>query len=361
MDVRTPPEPDPRDGVWFEPPDDVPGGAYGPGPELDPADAWHGSAGPVPQTFPTESFVFGSGRGGNRGVRALLAIGLVLVVVAGTLVFWFSRSGSGGVALALDMTTGQTMGYAMTISMHGNVSAGGRSQAVTAQVAGDIGWKVLSVDADGTATVALHLTKLTAQSGSKSAKLKAVTTTVKISNDGRLLSGTDLSAFGPARTGVPGGSQFMPILPDHPVKPGDSWSQGYEQASGLGYGTVSIHATGTLVKFESEGGHQVAVVQTTETIPIHLTIDVAKLAKQLKLDASNIPASAKIAYSGSVNVETYSWVDTATKQLRKSSSLAKFDLDMAFQGFGAAVPEGSVVSFDGSFAMALTAKAASGS
>ena len=130
------------------------------------------------------------------------------------------------------------MGYAMTISMHGNVSVAGQSQAVRRagrrhrRLEGRVGGR--GRDGDRRA----DLTKLTARGGSKTAKLKSVTTTVKISNDGRMLSGTDLSAFGPARTGVPGGSQFMPILPDHPVKPGDSWSQGYEQASGLGYGTV---------------------------------------------------------------------------------------------------------------------------
>jgi hypothetical protein len=145
----------------------------------------------------------------------------------------------------------------------------------------------------------------------------------------------------------------MPILPDHAVKPGDSWSEGYQQTSDLGYAPVDIQATGTLIRFETDGGHRVAVVQTTENIPVHMTVQMSDVAKAMNLP--NVPAAAKVAYSGNVNVQTYSWLDTTTSQLLKSSSDAKFDLTMVFSGFGPPALEGASISFDGTLSTSLAA------
>src|SRR5438874_4383160 len=106
MKETTPPPTDPKDRVWFEPPGDTPPAAYGP-PELGPG-PWPGTspttgprssaAGPLPQGFPTEDFVFnpgGDGLGfglGGGTLRTILAIVVVLALAGGGLVFWFSRS-----------------------------------------------------------------------------------------------------------------------------------------------------------------------------------------------------------------------------------------------------------------------------
>jgi hypothetical protein len=359
MTTRTPPPgPDPSDHVWFDPPDDIAGdfGPTGTGPASGPASGPAGdvrtAAAPVPQALPGEQFAFGKPYTGKGG-RALVTIGVVMALIAGLLFFWFSRSGGGGVALALDMSKGQSMAYSMSLSMNGTLSVEGQSEPVAANVDGHLGWKVVSVDADGTATVAMHLTKLSARAGSKTVKLKATTVTVKISHDGRLLSGTDLSVLGRSQSGLPGGSQFMPILPDHAVKPGDSWSEGYQQTSDLGYAPIDIQATGTLIKFETDDGHRVAVVQTTENIPVHMTVQMSEVAKAMNLP--NVPPSAKVTYSGNVNVQSYAWLDTTTSRVLKSNSNAKFDLTMVFSGFGQGVPEGASVSFNGTLSMSLAA------
>jgi hypothetical protein len=335
--------------VWFDPPDDI-AGDFGPGPGPGPAGDVRSPAPPVPQALPGEAFAFGKPHTA-RGGRTLLTIGVLVALVAGFVFFWFSRSSGAGVALALDMSKGQSMSYLMSLHLDGTLSVDGQSQQIAATVDGRIGWKVVSVDADGTATVAMHLTKVVAGIGTKTVKLKATTVAVKVSHDGRLLSGTDLSVFGHSQSGLPGGSQFMPILPDHPVKPGDSWSEGYQQASDLGYAPIEIQATGTLIRFETDSGHRVAVVQTTENIPIHMTVQMSEVAKALNLP--NVPASAKINYSGSVNVQAYSWLDTTTRQVLKSNSNAKFDLTMVFNGFGPGVPDGTSISYDGTLQMTL--------
>ncbi len=376
MKESTPPPTDPKDRVWFAPPGDTPPASFGPSfgrPELGPGSApgigpaasgpRGGAPGPVPQMLPTEDFVFnpgGKGLGfgmGDGPLRTILSILVVLAVIGGGLVFWFARSGGGGVALALEMPSGQRIGYTMTMSMQGTISIGNGSQPVDVSAKGRIGWTVLSVDSDGVATVELRFDQMSVAAGGKSVKTKPTTVTVKISKDGRLLSGTDLSVFGREPSGLPGGSQFVPILPDHPVKPGDSWSEGYEQTNDLGYGSISISATGTLVNFEKDGGHKVAVVQTVETIPIHMTVDLSEVANRFHI--GGIPAGSKITYSGSVNVQEYSWVDTVSKQLLKSTSDARFQLDMTFEGFGHGIPDGANVTFDGSMDMSITQEGAS--
>src|SRR5207249_2041614 len=98
-------------------------------------------------------------------------------------------------------------------------------------------------------------------------------------------------------------------------------------------------------------------VQTTEAIPIHMTVDLAEVAKAFHV--GGVPTKAKITYSGTVNVEEFSWVDTVSRQLLKSTSEAKFHLDATAEGFGDGLPDGTNVSFDGSFGMTLTQTGAS--
>jgi hypothetical protein len=347
MDRSTPPSVDPQDRVWFDPPADSVPGSYG---SVDQFDTIAGG----PTSLPAGTFVFGPGGspGGSRLVRTLLSVGLVVLLVAGGLVFWFSRSGGGGVALAIEMPAGQQLDYLMTMSMQGTVSAGGATQPVDVGMSGRVGWHVVSVDADGVATVELKLSKLTVNAAGHREKTKNVTVTIEVSRDGRITSGTDLGVLSGQNGGLPGGTQFMPILPDHPVKPGETWSQGYEQHMNLGYGSLNISATGTLVHFETDAGHKVAVVQTTERIPVHMTVDLDQVAKAFHI--AGMPSGAKISYSGSVNVQEYSWVDTVTKALLKSTSESRFHLDMSFEGFGNDLPNGTNLTFDGSLAMTLS-------
>jgi hypothetical protein len=312
---------------------------------------------------PSDSFAYGSGDDGSglHGMaRKLLAVGIVVLLIAGTMVFWFARNGGAGVALAVDLHRGQTTGYLMNMTMDATITVAGQSESFSGSVNAKVGWKVLSVDADGVATVRLTVSNMSGSVDGRSVKEKdPVSVKVKISRDGRILSGTDLSALTGENQSLPGGSQFMPVLPDHPVKPGDSWSEAYEQANPFGTGTIGISATGRLVNFETDGGHRVAVIQNKEKVPLDLTIDMADLAKQFHL--SGVPSGVKITYAGSIDVTGYSWVDTVTKEMLKSTSDARFHLDMSFEGAGPQIPNGSTVTFDGSMGLAMTqARAPSG-
>src|SRR5205807_948038 len=147
MDQTNVPPPISSGHDWFEPPTS----AFPPG--MDPPPA-------PPALFPVEeTFVFGSGRGGGGFGRIALTILLILALTAGGVVFWFSRSGGGGVALALEMPRGQSIGYLMNVTMQGTVSGEGQSEQVSASVSARAAWKVQSVDADGVSTVELRIWK----------------------------------------------------------------------------------------------------------------------------------------------------------------------------------------------------------
>jgi hypothetical protein len=302
-------------------------------------------------TLPNESFVFGAGaRGGPSLGRTLLTIGSVIALAAGALVFWFSRAGGGGVALAIEMHAGPPVAYVMALTMNGTLSIAGNSQDVTGGLDARVSWRVTSVDPDGIAEVQLTMSKISAHSEGKTSKIAGpITVEVKIAPDGRILSGTDLSALGDFAGGLPGGSQFVPVLPDHPVKPGDTWSMGYRQTNTVGYGSVDISATGTLVDVSSTDGRKIATVQTHETVPVNVTFDLAKLARAFGEDG--VPAGAKMTYSGQIDVIEYSWVDVDAKQLIKSSADSRFHLDMTAEGLGPSIPNGTTLTFDGSMGL----------
>src|SRR5439155_12558169 len=179
------------------------------------------------------------------------------------------------------------------------------------------------------------------------------TVQARIASDGRMVSGSELTLGGSGAAGLPGTSEFTPILPDHAVKPGDSWSRTYEQANPFGEGTLHVSVSGSLVSVEpDDSGHDVALIKTSATVPLDLTIDAAKVADSM--DLGRMPAKTKIAFSGSIDATGFSWVDVPTQQLLKSTTDAHFHLKMTIRGAEPDVPDGTVISIDGSVQMGLT-------
>ena len=92
------------------------------------------------------------------------------------------------------------------------------------------------------------------------------------------------------------------------------------------------------------------MVVTTTNVPFDgLTIDFDKLA-----GVSDVPKGAKIVYSGSMTVQSMSWVDTVTKQMDKGSMHTDFHLGLTVSGLGSEVPDGTMVKFEGTMTMQLT-------
>src|SRR5439155_17536878 len=147
--------------------------------------------------------------------------------------FFLNRSNStGGTALALTLSRGQTYGYHMDMSFNGTIKVADRAAPVTMQFAEDFTWKVESVDASGVATVTMTVASLASTiNGERSPAEGPLTVEVRVAKDGRILTAGNLAITGVSNNteAFPGTDQFLPLLPDHPVKPGDAWDKTFDQ------------------------------------------------------------------------------------------------------------------------------------
>src|SRR5690348_4942623 len=95
---------------------------------------------------------------------------------------------------------------------------------------------VKSVDPSGTADLSVVISDISIKMSMNGTTNTTTTKTggtidMKVAKDGRVLS-VNGNAFGsstplPGMTGTQGGVVSV-ILPDHPVKPGDKWTKGYD-------------------------------------------------------------------------------------------------------------------------------------
>lgn len=92
---------------------------------------------------------------------------------------------------------------------------------------------------------------------------------IRITSDGRVLNVKNGMRYGsgsPAGLGVGRGSGLISaVLPDRPVKPGDTWERKYDQLNPFGSGAIHITAKSTYLRDEWFAGVNAAVVETAST------------------------------------------------------------------------------------------------
>jgi hypothetical protein len=262
-------------------------------------------------------------------------------------------------ALTLSLTRGQSYSFHMTMAMSGTVAVGSQKQPIDLTTTGDLSWRVLSVDPAGVATVKMTLSNMTAGSGGKSASAGMDRSfNVRMTRDGRILSGGGVGNLaGGSTAGVPGMDQFTPLLPDHPVKPGDTWTKDFDQANPFGKGSFHYQSRDTLLRYEQVGGKQAAVIQSAIDLPLDISFDLAKLAALAGDAGAGLPARGRIVYGGDVSITQTAWLSTAQKSLLRATLAARFDMSMRFEGgsVGAPMPSGEL-AFAGTMTMDLTAR-----
>lgn len=283
----------------------------------------------------------------RRGM-VLGAVVVVVALVAGFLGWQFTR-GSGDIALALGFTKGQSQNWRMQMTFTGTIDApdgqgGTTSQPMDMDMTMDMGWKVTDVAADGTATIEISASAMSGSvNGSDLGDLGAPTTmTMKIAKDGTIVedSGLGLSSLsGTGGAGLPGmGSQLTPILPDHPVSPGDTWNKDYSQELPYGMGTMSIQTRNRFARYEDVDGVEAAVIQSDITLPLDMTIDLGEMLAAMAENNPDLAAGAgevqgvTIDYGGSMTMHMTSWIASDEQRLLKSDSTGTFDISMAFSG-----------------------------
>jgi hypothetical protein len=114
---------------------------------------------------------------------------------------------------------------------------------------------------------------------------------MRIARDGRILSsgGVALGSEDGTGTAFPGTDQFMPILPDEKVPPGDTWAKSYTTRFPLGEGAIRYTTENELLRYESLNGVRSAIIQSDIKIPVDLSIDPRKFFLAAGVGESEIP------------------------------------------------------------------------
>ncbi len=369
---RTPPvPPPPPDAPVFSsvlgptppPVPPVPPVPPGPGPVDDRASA----ASPV-RTMDSTSWSFGGGTAsrssvgsrsfhvpslrmpkhseGAKATRRPVAIGLVVLLVAGA-AYWFLSRGPDSKAMAMSFYQGQTVSYHLAMNFDGHLTVAGQAVPLSLSVDGTVAWHVDSVDPSGTATIeASELGMKVTTNGKPEGSSPAETTTIRIAKDGRILQAGDLGFANGGTSSptllFPGSDQYTPLLPSGKVKPGDSWTKSFAQAFPFGTGDLRYNAEITYVRDDIVGGKRTAVLTSTISFPTTFTLDLRKLM-QLSgdtADAKSIPArfDPQIRYSGGGSETQTASFDPKAGELLRSSENGHFDIGMTLLGF----PKGTI-------------------
>ena len=304
----------------------------------------------------------------RRGVT-VVAVAVVLAVVAGLVAFAITRSDTAEAQpLALSFTQGQERTYDVHQTMDANISSPlFGDQALSMDVTQVIGWKVVSVDDAGTATIEVTVSDMSGTlNGTEVPSTPPPPIEIQIASDGRVLSAGGLSLGGAAETqgfGFPGMGQLTPILPDDgdAVSVGDTWVKEFSQDFPFGDGTIDFSATSTYVRNETVNGRDAAVIETEMTVPIDMTLDLAELLDALGPEITGATGAAgldqldegSIAYLGRGTVTQTSFVDLDAQELLKTQSSGRFDISMTFEGIPGLAEGSGEMNFAGSFTQGL--------
>lgn len=199
--------------------------------------------------------------------------------------------------------------------------------------------KVNSVDKSGVADVTITLTNLSTKSTvngtTTTTSTASQTVNVKIGPDGRIVS-VNGSAIGSST--LPGISStdsgfVSAILPDKPVKPGDTWSKSFDESSPAGStGTFHVMSDSKYLKDQTVGNVSTAVVESMINANLDLKLDMSSLGGGSAGGAALFPTGGpeSLALSGTVTSDVTSYIDTGARRIVKSHSTGSIDATLNF-------------------------------
>lgn len=260
--------------------------------------------------------------------------------------------------LSLAFKPGDTFKYHFHSTTRQTATTSGMTIPVTIETTADEAVKVESMTASGNAQLGITLSKLTVKSSmggvtNTTTDTGGSTIEVELAPDGRLVSvgGSAIAASSPllAFTSIGSGLFVAAILPDHAVKPGDTWTKDYDQTTPGDDGAIHIATKSTYLRDESVNGVDSAVVETRSTGT--LAVDTSKSSAQ----HGGMPG---ISIKGTFETDVTTWVDPNGRRILKSHSTAKDDATVSLPPSPAppapSSPVTSPPAFAGSFAGPIT-------
>jgi hypothetical protein len=322
---------------------------------------------PPPSPVASETWAAGTPEPARRRPRGLLVGALVaaLALLAGFVAFTtLGGRGSSAAArpLALSFTPGDRETYRLHLTMDGTIGAGELlgEMPLEMDMTEVLTWEVTDVDEDGVATIRVTVQEVSGtvngvEVPADPSHMPAFD--MRIAPDGRVLEAGGLSFAGAdvaSGASFPGMGQMTPLLPDHPVAPGDRWTTSFSQDNPFGEGEISYEATSTFEREEELDGVRVAVIRTEMTAPMDLTISFEELLAAMGEDAgaeAEQLRGVEIAYGGKGSIAQRAWVDLQAERALKVASSGTFDMTMTFHGLDAF--EGQEITFRGAFTQEL--------
>jgi len=239
--------------------------------------------------------------------------------------------------LKLAYKQGDIRTFAAHVVLNETIDLGSVSEPLKVDTTATETETVQSVGGDGVADVTVTLTGVTSkvsaagQTSTTSPTLPAIE--MKIAPDGRVLSANGLSFSGGSPFGSVGSNTSeSAVLPDNPVKPGDTWTKTYDRANPIGSGTVHVIASSKYLRNEKVNGVQTAVINTKGTTPLDISIELAKYGQLTgsQLTALTSLGISGMTISGSDASDTTTWLDASAQRVQKTSVKVTIDATFAF-------------------------------
>jgi hypothetical protein len=250
-------------------------------------------------------------------------------------------------SISLAYKTGDTFKYGFHAVMKYTIAAAGMSVPLDMDLGAKQTVTVKSVDSSGTADMSVDINNVSIKMSMNGTTNTTTTNTggtidMKVAKDGRVLS-VNGNAFGtsttlPGMTGTQGGV-VSAILPDHPVKPGDTWTKSYDEPNPLGPSSIHATSNSTYLRDDTVGGVKTAVIESKVSTNLDMTIDLSSM-----LGASGMPPATggptgaeTLSLKGTSISDTTTWIDTSARRLVKTHSTSSVDATLTIN-----VPAGSV-------------------
>lgn len=248
---------------------------------------------------------------------------------------------------------GDTYRYHYRSALQGSSTMGqGAELPIKADASADVTWKVVSVDAKGNTTVDLTLANLkTTFTGSflpGSTTTTTTTTTTQHFQFEVAPTGETISGGGPSGPpsalvmtqglGPPGTDQFLAILPGRSVKPGDTWTKVFTRPNPFGKDSITYTTENRFLRYDNLKSGRAAVIETTSTVPLDLTIDPQKAMSATGGPASPpplpiaAPVSGQVHIQGTSSTDTTTWFDVKTDQVEKMTTVDSTDQTITLMG-----------------------------
>lgn len=255
--------------------------------------------------------------------------------------------------ISLAYKAGDVSKYSFHVVLKYTVAASGMSIPLNMDMSAKETATVKSVDSDGSADLSVVISDMSMKMTMNGTTNTTTTNTpqtidMKIAKDGRVIS-VNGNAFGnnalPGVSGTQGGV-ISAILPDHPVKPGDTWTKNYEVPNPMGTGSIHATSDNTYLRDDTVNGAKAAVVESKTSTNLTMNLDLGSmLGGSGTASPSASTAGGSLTMTGTSKADTTSWVDVSGHRIVKTHSTGTVDATITVSATPS--PAATIPSFSG--------------